>query len=689
MKKIFSHVRKKHISLRVNILTLFLLLICSAFVFVMTYTYVRTMKTIRSFSEVEVERVSRLILNKVGDLTGSVQSMVQTGAGYLPSLGEISIENKELILYLLNQIKYDPNVTNLYIGTRDKLFLGAYDQKISLQNYLLTDPTVLIPKEAQFAVGYVNHKVEPPIETWYYLDDDFKVVMSEDVPNSTYDVLERPWYIDALKTEKLTWSEVYTFYPSQGLGMTATVPVFDQAREIEDVVGGDLSFAFLSDFVAKQRVTRLGRAFFLDSQGEIVLPHVEEEGHDLTFPKETVSLAFNQYRETKDPIFTMRVDREDYLIQVAPLQSIFETDMVIMIIVPAKTFTAPFVQTLKHTSFVLLVILTISIFLILYLSRRISQPIIALSHEIDKISQLDLTPSPEVHSQIKEINLMKSSVVSLRLEVDSFMRYVPKEVVRQLIDQGGAVTLGGDKKEITILFSDIENFSTIAEQHTAEEVMHFLADYFDPLTLIILSREGIIDKYIGDGLMAFWGAPRDVENHAEQACIATLYCKKAVVELNEKFKKEGKPQLITRFGVNTGVSIVGNIGSAERMNYTAMGDAVNTAARLEGVNKTYHTSIIISEEVKKRIGDHFLTRYLGTTTVKGKTEQIKIFELIAIYDPDLSIHATEKQIEFAAAFTQAVEILESGEKEKAKSAFEALQKSHPEDYPTKYYLERL
>jgi adenylate cyclase len=204
------------------------------------------------------------------------------------------------------------------------------------------------------------------------------------------------------------------------------------------------------------------------------------------------------------------------------------------------------------------------------------------------------------------------------------------------------------------------------------------------MSKIILKDSGTIDKYIGDGIMAFWGAPDSMPDHPIKACLAALDCQAFVTEFNQRQKQNGKPELKTRIGINTGIAIAGNIGTHERMNYTVIGDMVNTAARLEQMNKTYHTSIIISEAVMKKIGDLFLTRPLDFTEVKGRKEKIRIFELI-----HLRSSATSSQLALAQEFTQAYENFYAGHLSAAREQFRAILEKFPEDYPTHMYLERL
>ena len=210
----------------------------------------------------------------------------------------------------------------------------------------------------------------------------------------------------------------------------------------------------------------------------------------------------------------------------------------------------------------------------------------------------------------------------------AFGHYVNKAVIAQIIKNPELLKLGGDKREITVFFSDIEGFTTVSEKMKPEELVSFLNEYLGEMTEIILGKEGTLDKYEGDAIMAFWGAPIPVSAHAKNACEAALANQKKLDELRTKWVKAGLPALRVRMGLNTGAAVVGNMGSANRFNYTAMGDNVNLASRLEGINKEYGTGIAISESTYSQVKDDFVCRELDLIRVKGKEKPVRIYELI-------------------------------------------------------------
>ena len=209
-------------------------------------------------------------------------------------------------------------------------------------------------------------------------------------------------------------------------------------------------------------------------------------------------------------------------------------------------------------------------------------------------------PSP-VTSYVKEINELGNTINLAQRAIWSFARFVPKEIVRRVIDNSISTELGGVRQEITVVFTDVRDFTTIAESADPDILMHQTSRYFSALTDIFLAEGGTVDKFIGDAVMVFWNAPNPQPDHIERACRAALAGKAACEKLNAQFETEGLKSFFTRFGIHVGEAVVGNLGSTERMNYTALGDTVNLASRLEGLNKQFGTAILASEDVYSQV----------------------------------------------------------------------------------------
>lgn len=210
----------------------------------------------------------------------------------------------------------------------------------------------------------------------------------------------------------------------------------------------------------------------------------------------------------------------------------------------------------------------------------------------------------------------------------AFSKYVSPSIVEEVIKNPDTLKLGGTRKEITVFFSDIRGFTTISEKLKPEKLVHLMNEYLTAMTDIIMKHEGVVDKYIGDAIMAFWGAPLENKNHAIKACETSLDMIKELEELRTKWKREGLPEIRIGIGLSTGEAVIGNMGSYNRFDYTAMGDTINIGARLESLTKEKGVQIIISEKTKKAVNKIFKTRKLGKVKVKGKNKAIVVYELI-------------------------------------------------------------
>ena len=269
--------------------------------------------------------------------------------------------------------------------------------------------------------------------------------------------------------------------------------------------------------------------------------------------------------------------------------------------------------------------LILAIIISIFLSKSYTKPIIQLTKDIKELENLNLDININHNASSKEIKIAQDSLQSLKCGLDYFSKYMPLDLVKFLIRNNEQAKIGGTQKKLSIMFTDIENFTTISESTEPTLVTTQLSTYFELLTKIINKNEGTIDKFIGDSVMAFWGAPNEVENKIEKSIKTAIQIQQELNILNKKWESEGKIAFKTRIGIHFGKVIVGNIGSMDRMNYTIIGDNVNIASRLESINKTYNTNIMISEDVNNYIKDKFNTKFIDSIKLKGKNNITNIF----------------------------------------------------------------
>ena len=264
----------------------------------------------------------------------------------------------------------------------------------------------------------------------------------------------------------------------------------------------------------------------------------------------------------------------------------------------------------------------------------------------------------------------------------AFSYYVSSSVVNEMLKDPNKLKLGGDKKEISVLFSDIRSFTSISEGMTPEELVHLLNEYLTVMTDIVFEYEGTLDKYIGDALMAFYGAPLDQPDHPFRACASALDMMDGLEKLNEKWIQEGKQPLDIGIGINTGPMMVGNMGSDQRFDYTVMGDAVNLGSRLEGANKSYKTHILISETTYERVKDEFICMELDSVRVKGKKLPVRIFELVSRKE------LPARDMEAIARFHEGLRLYKEQKWDRAIETFEGVNAMDQTLYAARLYIQR-
>lgn len=267
-----------------------------------------------------------------------------------------------------------------------------------------------------------------------------------------------------------------------------------------------------------------------------------------------------------------------------------------------------------------------------------------------------------------------------------FQHYLSPEVIEQVLDNPDALRLGGEKKELTVFFSDVRSFTTISESLTPEKLCELMNEYFTPMTSIILRGNGVLDKYIGDAIMAFWGAPVNLPNHADAAAASCVEMLFALDKIREDFPKKGFPVIDIGIGLNTGLMSVGNMGSGERFCYTVMGDSVNLGSRLEGLTKEYGIKVMISEFTKNKLTPgKFLVRDLDDIRVKGKNEPVNVFEIMR---PDF-LRETHLIKEFIEAFETGRKFYKVQDWQNSQKAFFQCLQIKPDDKATGLYMERI
>lgn len=668
-----AYKKVKHfiVTLRFSILSIFVTLFAISIVLIVFINYMSSSRIMLFAAETLMHHVS-------ASLHREFSSEIETAARD-SALSAQLIEHK-----LLNVDKISEVTDYTYdLAYRFNLVQSAYwgDAK---GNYVITEYE---PNDS-LTTTIIDRTKTPATKTMLYRDVQGKIIKRVTAVGVNFDPRHRPWYLQADANKKTLWTDVYIYEPKRYLGITIATPVYYPDGKLNGVFGLDIRLDWLSWYVDQHKISPNGVTFIVTTAGKLIaFPNLENlkkpvksnqepllmDIHSLTQPG--VSASFDIYKKNHQSEFTFDYEGETYLAVYSSIPYFAMHGWLIAVVVPKDDF----ISELKKSSILDvgmgLIILLLGILLVSALITQVVKPIKRVVKQIDKIKNFNLSKQHIIHSRIEEVILLSDAVQALRSGLKSFRKYVPASLVRKLIQAGEDARIGGTKKKLTIFFSDIENFTSLAEHLDPNLLMEHMCEYFDELSQIILSEKGTIDKYIGDSLMAFWGAPLLVDHPFRRAASAALTCMRRLDELNSQWQQAGKAPFITRIGLHVGTAIVGNIGSSKRLNYTALGDAVNVASRLEGINKIYGTRIIVSDALYQLIKGHFVLRKIDCVAVKGKIESTDIYELLAEKKEELSFDIDVYNQAFAKAFAA----YQEKNWDKAISDFAECLKIYPQD----------
>ena len=625
-----------------------------------------------------IEQTSKTVIEKTTNYFSPASTAVEMSSR-LAELGAISSKDfKQTEMYTLGVIKSYPQISMFYLADEQGNYVRAWR--------LANDHT-----ESRI----IDTAASPPTDSFVYRDAAFQVSEVQVSHEINYDPRVRPWYLGAKKTRANFWTDVYVLFRNKKPAITSSQPLFDGDGKFAGVWAMDIELDEISNFLKTQKIGKSGIELIIDEKGRIVAcPErsliTREQNGALRPVKveelglEPLSAAYLEHVSTGKTRTVVECKGIRYLASFTKFPEPFPVRWEIAVLVPENDFVGGARQSMIVMLLISTLMLSVAVFLAFLVSRSITSPIRRIAEETAKIKSFILDEKIVIPTRMKEIQLMRDAVSSMQRGLHAFRKYVPSELVRQLISTGEGARLGGRKIELTVLFSDITGFTSIAELMTPEELMLHLSEYFDELTKILTRHRGTVDKYIGDAIMAFWGAPVHDDDHAVHACEAAVACQEKIAELNRKWIKEGKSALVTRIGISTGPTVVGNVGSHERMNYTVMGDNVNMASRLEGANKIYGAQIIVSERTYEATFGKFLFRPLGIAALKGKSKGMAIYELVGRKsEADDSCAA-----ELCENFTLGLKAYQAKNWNKACEIFMDLSVKFPQDAPTIFYLSR-
>eukprot|EP00744_Colponema_vietnamica_P002355 GILI01003709.1.p1 GENE.GILI01003709.1~~GILI01003709.1.p1 ORF type:complete len:820 (-),score=168.41 GILI01003709.1:794-3253(-) len=547
---------------------------------------------------------------------------------------------QQSFMSLLNML-YPTGINYLIFATERGYFYGVERQPSGRWLYRVRNETYACRTEFYLPNGFDSKNV---------------TMIATGSLSCSYDPRLRSWYIK-LNNRTTDISAAYAYTTAAALAMTFGRNLLYPNGTIMGVITTDVSAASLSDMLSATQFGRTGSAFVVEVQtltalatstDTNLLSNYQSSAGGATGTVTPITSLNTDYAQTalsvaRDLIISggvvnKRVKKSGHWVSVRDLMETPSMHWRLVIVVPVSDYFSK-----VHRSRDMTVGITVAMVMFVILLAVIMQPLILiplglLRDQVARVASLDMEKgNVNKRSVISEIDHLQDRVDQLSNAMISFTRYIPKEVVRDMLAAGrGVAELGMEPMHLCVLFSDIVKFTAICESVTPEDLSSLLNAYFSRCVSVLVRHNATVDKFIGDAIMAFWGAPIPNENAEVWACLASVHMQAEIERsVQPEFARLGQV-VKARIGINSGTALVGNIGSADRISYTALGDTVNVAARLEGCNKLFGSSIMISSATREFISDrNFLVRFLGKIKVIGREAPLPIYEVHGVLSDTL------------------------------------------------------
>ncbi len=678
------------IRLRPSIVMLFIAMVLPVFSAALWVSYVSNDRMARQTAAQTVERARLETIAQTEALLNPMAAAVRVAARVAAAQPDFYRDARALPS-MLETVAQNTNISSVYVGFAD----GSYRMALRVppQFKVFNDAP---PAGTQYSTRWIDRRAGGAAQDRYTFLGQGNAALGEAAAAAVYDPRTRPWYKDAAERKGLVISDPY-IYATTGLpGVTVAMP-FYAGDALVGVVAIDILLDSLSQYLKDRPVSRHSISLVADSDG-LVVAHPDTQQ---ALKRDNGNLIRARLTELADPRpalavgmraaqagapgsgaanqFTFTHGGEEYVAMFSPFPREFGKAWEVVIVAPLEDFVGEWRANNRKLLIFGLGAIALQVLLINLLSRRIARPLEQLAAQVVRVQNFEPPGTQVVRSPVREISALAESVNTLQGAISAFSAFVPRGLVRQLIGSGHALELGGRSRFLTIMFTDLESFSTWAEATPAQSLLERVSAYFEAVTLAVNAEEGTIDKFIGDGVMAFWGAPALLDDHAYRACVAALRAQQRMAEVNQQWQAQGLNTLHMRVGIHSDAVLVGNMGSSERMSYTVMGDGVNLAARLEGVNKEFGTRICVSHAVFREAGERLWLRRIGVVTVKGRRADMQVYELLGTRGGDPALEATPEVQRLCRLTDHAYEAFERSEWQEAEDRYRAIAQEFPDD----------
>jgi adenylate cyclase len=581
-------------------------------------------RTAQQISERLANTINDQIVSSVGDELQSITSEAKSAFAaartlLIEKVVDTGDAGKRQFLFL-SQLQAQPTISWVAFGFSDGSFSAAHK----------------LGESAIEMLDISGGQSRVRIERYNYAGMDVKFAERR-FADTKYAVADQQWYRDSIQSDDDDWFKLTTHPGGERPAVALAGPIDIDQKRI-GVLAIIIELTRVSNFLSQLTVGKSAGAFILDRDGGAVASP-DADADELTalktnhplFPVAVAAIrqAGPAYDTDKGEVFHTQVSQDGKAYQ-AVLTPISFPGWSLVTVVPESEFLGPVQMTIRKLLLGLAGLIVVAGLLSAWIGQRmIAAPLIKVVSEVRHVERFDLDKVERHSSQLAEIENLSSAIADMALGLVAFRKYIPADLVRRLISDGRGAQLGGDVRPMSVMFVDMAGFTGMSER-LGDRIIPLLSRYFDSVSTQVQNHGGTIDKFIGDAVMAFWGAPAANPDHAVDCCRAALACQKAVQELGLVDDEQRRVEI--RIGVNSGDMLVGNIGSEVRLNYTVIGDAVNVASRLEGTNKDYGSGIIIGPETRRLAGNRILVRELDRLAVYGRAGGLQIYELLDMAD---------------------------------------------------------
>lgn len=682
--------------LRVDILTIFITLFLVTILGIIYYSHLHSSKAILKVGKDLIERTNEGIVEDL-DRFLRPTPFVKISSFLLTDKQLNFSDMQSLSSFMHIILESYPQLTNVYLADQHgNMYVENQIKNLPAENQ--TIPFInanTIPPQTRFISEIVNKENNTSRLVINYKLNAGKIIKSDVIQPFAYNPKLRPWFLGAQNSKGEPWIGVYKFFGVPNPGITISFPIYINGKFV-GVAASDLNVNIIEKELKRFSIHNKEMVFIVNNHDQVIaydtkaIQSQSKSGivdlKKLNNP--VITKAYEIYRQSGESSFEFKENKTKYIANFKRYGFNKTEQWAIATILPNDIFVGS-IQSANHNTLLFsLIMLILGLMLVIYSSHRISKPIMRLAKETKDIIKFRFDKESKIKTHIYEVQEMIDALNATKSALSSFAKYVPKALVEQLLESRTIAQVGGKKEYMTVLFTDVENFTEMSEKMDPELLMIHFSEYLNVMTQCIQKHKGNIDKYIGDAVMAFWGSPIYDANHIAHACEAVLNCQMEIHNLNKAWLEIGKPILPTRFGLHTGLVIVGNMGSSDRLNYTAIGDTVNLAARLETLNKIYGTHIIVSQAVYEACENNFLFRPADVVTVRGKRQATSVYELIAAKEGATQYAPTAEQIELCHLYCEAYENYQAKNFHQAFLLFKAILEKYPEDKLTQIYLAR-